>query len=751
MVYNDWNPIRIHLLSLIMFMIIVGILGDGRNGSPEHNSQTPRPAMCKTVLEPPAFVYLISSHEAVFVADILPDESAALLAFHSPLADDAPCSCCIWNMLGISHQEFLGAASQSSSSPDLRHAASNLDVRAKQFFRSQLWSLAEEVYRPSDMESSGVHYFILVDLEASTHFGASLRDHFTLFHRQLMQEQPYAAVPFHPCNVVDHDAGNNAAITSVHDTSFVAVHKTASKLLLPLDEALFSLICHTMLRGTVMQFQLGNRTAVGQFACDFSDTFHQHKMMHFVSSLRAPEFLLALPFSPRIQRPQSPPYFALSNSGEYSADVFYGACPVICSFYYWSTHPTFSCCTSARVINAGQRSELGFDAYDADSAYAQIAERWQLPRAHDLECELLTADNDTDKFVQEIDKRDLTHPLPKFGIALSTPPVTLDESCLPDSVFNLDASGLPSRFKLTLQPDQLHLETSVHDGTSTVRAKIQFVLSAACDPYHSFWSCASARSHRQFKAVFGSVETMHVRTQCNGSQSDVRVDIRQMRITFSTDHPHQSAKAPWFYLPSENGWRQWFEVASNASKDALRIFVVEVSVPTHCDDFMFVSANASVLLREIATVGFGCRYQVVSADSHNVSFSALEEARRASVLREDPAPNDLFHDSHEALSEQQNGDFACAGSNRDWTWGQHSLTELPRDSTAGLYNMCLFQNICWMDGELTLFLPKSLEKLGKAIPEFFDFQNLHETESLQSLLGLNLSPLSMQDSRRTLW
>jgi hypothetical protein len=746
MVYNDWNPIRIHLLSPIMFMMVVGISGIVSNGPPEHDSHMPRPALCKTVLEPPAFVYLISSDEAVYVADIVPDKSAALLAFHSPLAEDILCPCCIWNVLGISQQEFLGAANQSSSSPFPRHAASNSVVATKQFFRSRLWSLAESMYRPSDTESSELDYFILVDLEASSHYGALHRDQFTLFERNLIQEQPYAAVPFHPCNTVDHDANNNAAITSVHDTSIVAVHKTASKLLLPLDEDLFSLICHTMLRGTVMQFQLDNRTAEGQSACEFSGSFHQFEMMHFVSSLLVPEFILAIPFSPRIRKPLSPPYFALSSSGEYTAAFRDNSCPVRCSFYYWSTHPTFSCCASVRISSASHRSELHFDAYDADAAYAQMAERWQLPRAHDLECEPLNTHTDTS--VQGID---VTHPLPKFGIALSTRPVTLDEFCVPDAAFHLDASRLPSGFKLTLQPDQLHIETSVLDGTSTVRAKIQFVLSAPCDPDRSFWSCTSARAHHQFKAVFGSVEAMHVRTQCNGSQSDVQVDINQMQIAFATDHPHQSVRAPWFFLPSENGWRQWFEVASNASKDALRIFVVDISVPTHCDDFMFLSANASVLLREIATAGLGCGYQVVSADSHNVSFSALAEARRAFVLREDPAPKDLFHDSDETLSEQQYGDFACAGSNRDWTWDQQSLTELPRDGNAGMYNMCLFQNICWMDGELTLFLPKSLEKLSKAIPSFFDFQNLHEPESLQSLLGVNLSPMSMQDSFRTLW
>lgn len=200
------------------------------------------------------------------------------------------------------------------------------------------------------------------------------------------------------------------------------------------------------------------------------------------------------------------------------------------------------------------------------------------------------------------------------------PPVTLDEFCVPDAAVHLNASALPTRFKLMLQPDQLHLETSVLNGTSNVHAKVQFVFSAPCDPDHLFWSCTSTRDSRQFKAVFGSIESMRVCTHCHGNQSDIRVDIRQMQMLFATFHPHQSVKAPWYYLPSDKGLRRWFEVASNASKDALRVFVADVSVPTHCDDIMFLSASASVLLREIATAGLGCGYEIVSADSQNVSF-----------------------------------------------------------------------------------------------------------------------------------
>ena len=238
---------------------------------------------------------------------------------------------------------------------------------------------------------------------------------------------------------------------------------------------------------------------------------------------------------------------------------------------------------------------------------------------------------------------------------------------------------------------------------------------------------------------------MHVRTQCNGSQTVSSVDVLHLRIISETDHPRQSAKAPWFYLPSEHDQRrEWFEVTSNTSKDSLRVLIADVSVPTHCDDFMFVSGNASIFLREMASSGLACSCHVVSAETHNVSFSAQEVARRASVLVEDP-PNDLFDDGDEAATDGTHSDFACAGPNRDWKWGEQDATALPNETFQGHYNMCLFRNICWIDGELTLFLPKSYLFLDITIPSFFDF------ESDSSILSLNLAIYLMDNSHRTRW
>jgi hypothetical protein len=169
------------------------------------------------------------------------------------------------------------------------------------------------------------------------------------------------------------------------------------------------------------------------------------------------------------------------------------------------------------------------------------------------------------------------------------------------------------------------------------------------------------------------------------------------------------------------------------------------------------------LLREMASAGFHCSCHVFSAETHNVSFSAQEVALRASVLVEDP-PSDLFDDGNEAATDGIHSDFACAGPNRGWSWGEQKETALPKGSMTyisdcffqskeltffaemeqGHYNMCLFQNICWIDGSLTLFLPRSFLVLDQAIPDFFEFES-------NSILRLNLATFTKDDSRRTLW
>lgn len=727
------------MIALVSFLLIVAAFGicDCSRHS-EH--PTPKSDMCKDerlfAIHPPAFVYLITSHEPVFIADILPDNSTALLAFSDPLPDGTHCPCCIWSILGQTQKSFLRVANQSSLSIFPLAPPSDFRRRIRWFMRTRLWLSAQSLHSPMETGFFRPEYVVLLDLAAFTYSFENIRENLIMFHRLLTQQQPNAAVPFHPCNIVDPAESDDAIITSVYETHLVAVHRSASKLLLLLDEELFSLVCYLMLRGTVMQFQFGDRASGDSSACQLADATNQNVMMHLVSSLLAEEFIFALPFTPRIQSPRRPPYFMLSSNGEYSVALD-GAldgnnCPVMCSFYYWAAHPAFACCSSANV------GQVQSPAYNADTAYAIIAQRWKLPRSHDLACEGLASENYVKHATTTI-RKGLTHPLPKFGLALSAPPITLDDqcSCKLDSPLPRAPAGALSRFKLTLQPNQLQLQTTGHESTAALRVHLQIVLSAPGN--HHVDSDAG-----RFAAVFGSVESMLVRTQCQGSETVVIVDVRQLKILSETDHPHQSALAPWFFLPSEHiEHRQWFEVTSNVSSDALRVLIADVSVSTPCNDFMFVSANASVLLREMATAGHPCSCSSVSAESHNVSFSAQEVARRASVLAED-APDDLFDDGDEAGPEGMHSDFACAGPNRGWMWGEQPSTALPKEASAGHYNMCLFRNICWIDGALTLFLPKSFAFLDSAIPSFFEFEN-------ESLLTLNLCPYSMDDSRRTRW
>jgi hypothetical protein len=720
--------------ALVSILLIVAAFGMACDCLRNVELEKPKSDMCKDerlfANDPPAFVYLITSHELVFVADILPDNSTALLAFSEPLADGTHCPCCIWNILGQTQKAFFGAAYESSLPAFPLASASDLLGRIRRFARTFLWSSARSLYTSMEAGYFGPEYVLLIDLGAFAYSVETLREHLKLFQQQLMYHQPYAAVPFHPCNTIDSSDGNVATVTSVYETHFVAIQRSAITLLLPLDEDLFSLVCHLMLRGNVMQFHFGDRTPAGSSACQLADAANQHAMMHMVSSLLAEEFVRALPFTPRIQSPNHPPYFVLSSDGEYSADLGDNdACPVLCSFYYWAAHQAFACCISADA------ARVESPAFSADTAYAKMAHRWQLPRHHDLACKPLTSENYV-TFATKEEKKYLTHPLPKFGLALSVPSITLDDqgSCASESSLPRASSDGLSRFKLTLQPNELQLQTTGIEGAKTLRVRLQIVLSA---PEYNHVDSDSS----QFKAVFGSIEAMHVRTQCHGSLAAAMVDVSQLRVISETDHSRQSAIAPWFYLPSENIRRRWFEVTSNVSRDALRFLTADVYVSTKCDDFMFVSANASVLLREFATAGVPCSCHLVFAESHNVSFSAQEVARRASVLVED-APDDLFDDGDEAGTEDMHSDFACAGPNRGWPWGEQDCTALPKEVSQGHYNMCLFRNICWIEGALTLFLPKSLFSLDEGIPSFFEFK--YEN-------ALNLAPFSLDDSRRSLW
>jgi len=695
---------------------------------------------------PPKIVYLITSYDVkpVFVADFLPEDSTALVAFPGTQAGGMDCPCCISNFddLGDNPQEFFSVWNQRSAThfPGYQsQPSSDTDVfqwrdGLRQYFRSRLWFVAQSLFfRTAGSDIIGPQYFVFLDLVNDER---SIREQIALFQKQLLKELPHAAVPFHPCNALV--ASDNAnAITSVHSTSFVAVHTNARKLLLPLDESVFSLVCNIMLRGSVMQFHVTTQVSDDATTCKLADARNLDAMMDFVSSLQTEDFILALPFSPRIQSPRKPPAFLLKNSGEYTALFSTMTCPVRCEYYYWLTHTAFACCSLA---NSEKSASKGYSAYNANEAYAQIAYKWQLPRVHDLACGPLTIENyvklKLKKQDQYGDNTKLSHPLPMFSLALSAPPVILDESnaCVPNSSFHRTTSSGLSSFKLTLQPDLLQLS----GNTDRVVLHVQMQMTVSAPD-------TAAVKGDELKAIFGSIQGITIQTQCYGSQLPVTTDVNasDWRFVSATDNPFQSALAPWFYLPSadESGQR-WFEVTSNTSDDSLRILNVNFSVATDCHDRMFVFANATVLLREVAPAGTSCSCRILSAETYNISFDSQDVMRRASFLVEDP-PMDLYGDNDDTNrpSDEMHSDFACAGPNRAWPWGEQEETALP-DTKAGAYNMCLLQNICWIDGRLTLFLPAALEGLQAENAGFFDFQ---------SNMAVNLAPVIRADARRTMW
>ncbi len=690
--------------------------------------------MCKDLgihsNDPPKIVYLITSDdiEPVFAANFLPEDSTALMAFPGTQAGGMDCPCCISNFddLGDYPQEFFSVWDQSSAG-------------MRQYFRSRLWIVAQSLFfRTAGSDIIGPQYFVFLDVVNDE---SSIGEQIALFQKQLLKELPYVAVPFHPCNALDVASDNSNAITSVHSTSFVAVHTSARKLLLPLDESVFSLVCNIMLRGSVMQFHVTTQVSDDATTCKLADARNLDAMMNFVSSLQTEDFILALPFSPRIQSPRQPPAFLLKSSGEYTASFSTMTCPVRCEYYYWLAHTAFACCSLA---NSEKPASKGYSAYNANEAYAEIANKWQLPRVHDLACGPLTIENYVNLKLKKQDQyganTKLSHPLPMFSLALSAPPVILDESnaCVPNSSLHKTTSGGLSSFKLTLQPDLLQL--SGNTDRVVLHVQMQMTLSAP--------NIAVVEGD-ELKAVFGRIQGITIQTQCYGSQAAATTDVNasDWRFVSATDNPFQSALAPWFYLPSADASnQQWFEVTSNVSDDSLRILNVHFSVATECQDRMLVLANATILLHELASAGSSSSCRSITEEMLNVSFDAQNVMRRSSYLVEDP-PIDLFgatDDTNQPYGETHS-DFACAGPNRAWPWGEQDDTALPDDFLSGTYNMCLFQNICWIDGALTLFLPSVLEHLEAATDlnaGFFDFHQI---------MAVNLAPFSREDSRRTLW
>lgn len=668
----------------------------------------------------PTIIYLITSQEPVSAKEFLADDGVALLAFSDPIPQDADCPCCVWSLLGETQDRFFSGWKESAEQYFPWQLSGDSRRNILRYMRLRLWFFVEQAYRAAHTDSSP-QYFVFLDVNASN---LPSRSNLTDFADKLLDELPHVAVPFHPCNSRD-DSGNKYEITSVYDTSFTAIHVSARKLLLPLDDSLFSLVCHLMLRGSVMQFPFGNMHHSNAPQCEESDNENQSAMMHFVSSLTSKDLILPLPFSPRIQKPAAPLRYGLVHStihgsNDFERGGFYlgffsddmNKCPVKCSFHYWLSHPTFECCLS---LTRGLTMPWRAAEYDVNTEYSETAARWNLPRAFDVASSFCTS------------MSCLTHPLPTFSLALSKPPVTLDDnfSCSSDQAGASDAFEIFSLARVSFQPDRLFLK-HLPSGPPLLTALLQLTFSAP-----------SATGAHIPGALFGSVKQVTINSNCDGYESMQTVADGSWVISSSTDSKFQSALPPWFYTLNGDG-QQWFELSSNTSSDSLRALVMNVSVPTLCTDHMFLQAKVVLSIRFLAPLGGLCRRHELFAESQNVSFSSLEESKRSSVITENP-PTDLFDDRDQAHAPRASN-FACSGPNRHWPWEEQLSTALPSEMFLGSYNMCLLQNVCWINQELTLFLPPELEPLTDY--GFFNFR---------TTLCMNLCPMSRMDFTRSFW
>jgi len=723
-------------LSLIIFAFVAFLPFCGAQSSSRlcRDSDIFLPASSPTIL------YLITSIEPLepmLVDEFLPNGSVALIAFSDPIPLDISCPCCIWNLMGVTQKQFFTGWNETSTLYFPLQRSGGIDSSILRYMRMQLWFVVEDAYRRPDSDL-GPQYYIFLDVEESL---VPKRSDILGFEEKLLDYLPHVAVPFHPCNSLDVTSVNEFEITSVYDTKFTAIHASARKLLLPLDDSIFSLVCHLMLRGSVMQFPVGQMGHSDVPNCEDSDRKNQNSMMHFVSSLISKDLIMPLPFSPRIQEPGPPLRFGLMSSipgglrGDFDSGGFYAgffedlsvSCPVHCGFYYWLSHPAFDCCLS---VSTGRSLPWNAAAYDAHKKYSETAAKWNLPRVFDVAGRL------TSDAYQVTDHNywkpsSLTHPLPTFSLALSHPPVTLSEECKCSSgqVESSNSSEIFSRAHFTFQPDRLHLLHAPGNDSHLLHVHMQLTFSSQSVP--------ETQASEEIEALFGSIEKVTVVSNCDGHETRRTLEDDSWIVTSSTDTKFQSAIAPWFYTPKgDRDEQHWFELTSNISKESLRTLIVKLSIPTTCVDRMTINANAVLALRFLRPSGGSCSCHRLFAESQNVSFFPREESERYSFLGEN-APTDLFDDQDQHDSANASN-FVCSGPNRHWPWEEQLSTALPKDMYLGSYNMCLLQNVCWINQQLTLFFPPSLEPLQHH--GFFDFS---------STLAVNLSPLTTMDYTRS--
>jgi hypothetical protein len=675
-----------------MCLVLLGVSHE-TVGNDHHDVMCHHPSPASTR----QFVYVVTSEEPVFAAGKLP---ANAISYHLHRPSQQACSCCF----GLQDHNAFWQGLHSG-----RRGGAEAESHMRSAMRNLLW------HKVADIIDDDTQYVILID----TSLGLPSMSNLEHFQSWLLLNSPSVGVPFHPCNMRNEHSNNSACILSVHDLALVAIRRTALKLLLPLDEAVFPLLCHVMLRGTVMQFDFGQtHGANGQSACahgDDRDAANQDALVDFVSSLRSEELALAVPFSPRIQPTIVPRSVVFRSDGLVSMPGKQSSgfsCPVECSMDYWRLHPAFDCCPSTTIAFTSASPST----YDAQTSYIEISTKWNLPRRANLIGSLSDGRPSPSHYNSGVNRRYrnslLTHPLPKFRIVLNRPPVVFDvssfhQSCLVDAVNHLHA------FKVTLQPDSFELLRE-RGRDAHVAVVLQVTVSSESLP-----QAVQAAGY----AVFSRLESLRFHTVCNGIEASSEANLSAVKYTAPTDTEFSSGIAPWFYSPGAG----WFEVASNITKEAphcLRTLLLNVTVAPVCSGRMFISATASVALRAVSASGAPCISHVDTVSSHNVFFDAANETRRASFLGED-APSDLFDDKLNSSCESttRRSDFSCAGPNRMWLYEEQDSTSIfDKINTGEFVNMCLLHNVCWRDSRLVLYLPPPFANLEAA--GLFDFPSL---------------------------
>jgi hypothetical protein len=604
------------------------------------------------------------------------------------------------------------------------HDAEREKVTRETFLRkARLWRMARSEFESAD-------YFVFLDFRAADwlHLG---HDQLLNFQSLLVLEKPVVAVPFHHCNTMDAPSRTStlhnhtwSMISSIHDTKFIAVHTSARKLLLPLHESVLSLVCHLFLKSRVVQFDLGNLkfARLQGTGCREADVANQDSMFNFVSSLKGKQYILAVPFSPRISRAaapiNSPVQFTLDGIIETSLSE--KECPIDCNFYYWQIHPAFECCS------------LFSDAaplYNAKENYLKLSQTYMVPRIESISGILMDQNYSTDlvgRRAQTIPcgrkgnhscyivasdytyRSELTHPFQKFEILLSTHPVILDNACA-DRDLSADFFSL-KHFRLTVLPELMNL---IQHGTeSSFQIQIQFVLSAHNAPHSEYENCA----------VFARISRLQVALACDAEHKlhvfdDLDVNLQQKR-----QHDR-----PWFYDPNFSS----FEVTPSMLTDALRYHSVNVSMRTSCSDIVNVTLDASVELRsycDFSNTPASCISHVLNATSQTTSHHSREEKRR-SAFTTNAQPNDLFdvdrlsaHDQIK-LPRRLLSDFTCAGPNRKWNHADEAdffnYGPNSRLNFSG-YSMCLLRNVCFENQKMVMYVPHYFANL----PDFLDFSHV---------------------------